>query len=124
MRVPFEASSAAEARQQIKRWMIDQGSSGEQIEDARVIVSELVANSVRHARPLSDGNLMISWAVESRGLKVSVTDGGSPTSPRKLYPPPSASDGRGMTIVDSLAVAWWAERKPSRATVHAVLSMA
>lgn len=124
MRVPFAASSVAVARQRLKRWMTDQGSSREHIEDARVIVSELVANSVRHAEPLSDGNILISWAVERRGLKLSVTDGGSPTRPRKLNASSSALAGRGMAIVESLAISWWAEQTRSRATVHAVLSIA
>ena len=123
MRVPFAASSVAVARRQLKRWMAEHGSSGEHIEDARVVISELVANSVRHASPLSDGSILVSWVVERRGLRLSVTDGGSPTRPHKVNAPSSALAGRGMTIIDSLAISWWAERTRSRSTVHAVLSL-
>jgi serine/threonine-protein kinase RsbW len=123
LRVPFAASSVATARQQLKRWMADRGSSREHIEDARVIVSELVANSVRHAQPMSDGNILISWTEERQGLRLSVTDGGSATRPRKLNASSSALAGRGMAIVESLAVAWWTEQSRSRSTVHAVLSI-
>lgn len=123
MRVPFAAASVAIARHQLKRWMADHGSSREHIEDARVIISELVANSVRHAQPMPDGNILISWAEDRRGLQLSVTDGGSATRPRKLNAPSSALAGRGMAIVESLAVSWWAEQTRSRSTVHAVLSI-
>jgi serine/threonine-protein kinase RsbW len=123
MRVPFAATSVATARQHLKSWMTDHGSSREHIEDARVIISELVGNSVRHAQPMSDGNILISWAQERRGLRLSVSDGGSATRPRKLNAPSSALAGRGMAIIDSLALTWWAEQTHSRSTVHAVLSI-
>lgn len=122
VRVPFTASSVAVARKQLKRWMADQGSSRSRIEDARVIVSELLGNSVRHSRPLSDGTLLIAWSVEPRGFRLSVTDGGGTSRPHMLNASPSATAGRGMAIVDSLAISWWAEQTSSRTTVHAVLS--
>jgi len=100
------------------------GSSSEQIEDARVVISELVGNSVRHAQPLPDGTILISWRVDSRGLQVSVTDGGSPTRARKVNASSAALAGRGIAIVDSLAVLWWEENTRSRATVHAILATA
>ena len=65
----------------LKTWMNDVGGSGEAVEDARVVISELVANSVRHAQPLSDGQILVSWTLEDRGLQLSVTDGGSGTRP-------------------------------------------
>ncbi|HET6625377.1 MAG TPA: ATP-binding protein [Nocardioidaceae bacterium] len=123
MRVPFAASSVGLARQTLRRWMSEHGSSREHIEDARVVISELVANSVRHAQPLPDGNILITWTVERRGLRLSVSDGGSATRPRKLHTPSSALAGRGMAIVESLALSWSTERTRSRSTVHAVLSL-
>ena len=123
LRVPFAASSVAVARQQLKTWMADQGTSREHIEDARVVVSELVANSVRHASPLADGNILVSWRPDERGLRLSITDGGSPTRPRKLNAPSSALAGRGMAIVETLALSWWAEQSRTRSTVHALLSL-
>ena len=122
LRVPFAASSVAVARQCLRRWMREQGSSPADIEDARVVISELVANSIRHANPLPDGNLVVSWQDASpRGLELSVTDGGSLTRPRQVHAPTSAVGGRGMTIVESLCLSWWAEKTRSQTTVHALL---
>lgn len=123
MRLPFSASSVSVARQRLKSFMSDAGAPGETIEDARVVISELVANSVRHASPLADGSLLVTWTLEGDGLQVSVTDGGSPTRPRNVHAPSSALAGRGMAIVDVLACQWWTERTPSRSTVHALLSV-
>ncbi|HET7388763.1 MAG TPA: ATP-binding protein [Nocardioidaceae bacterium] len=124
MHVPFAASSVSVARHGLRTWLRDLGGTSEQVEDARVVISELVANSVRHARPLPDGTLLISWRVARRGVEVAVTDGGGNTLPRKVRAPSSAIAGRGIAMVDTLSVAWWAERTPARSTVHAVLALA
>ena len=123
MRLPFTPSSVSVARHRLKAFMREVGGSGEAVEDARVVISELVANSVRHAQPLSDGQIQVSWTLEDRGLQLSVTDGGSGTRPRTVNAPSSALAGRGMAIVEILAQEWWTERTGSRSTVHALLHL-
>ena len=121
LRLPFSATSVGVARCRLKDWMQQVGLNREQMEDARVVVSELVGNSVRHARPLSDGSIVVTWCLEPRGILLSVTDGGGATRPRRLHAPSSALAGRGMAIVDTLAVGWWSETTRSKATLHAIL---
>lgn len=121
VRVPFAASSVAGARRQLLGWMREQGFSRDTIDDSRVVLSELVGNSVRHAQPLSDGTILIAWCLDKGGLRISVTDGGSTTRARALNAPATAVSGRGMAIVDALAHQWWSERTRSRSTVHALL---
>ena len=123
MRVPFAASSVSVTRQRLKSWMVEGGLSGDVVEDARVVISELVANSVRHAQPLPDGDLLVTWKMANQGLQISVTDGGSGTRPRKVTAPSSALAGRGMAIVETLADTWWSDKTRSRSTVHAVLAV-
>ena len=123
MRLPFTPSSVSVARHRLKAFMREVGGSGEAFEDARVVISELVANSVRHAQPLTDGQIQVSWTLEDRGLQLSVTDGGSGTRPRTVNAPSSALAGRGMAIVEILAQEWWTERTGSRSTVHALLHL-
>lgn len=121
-RVPFAASSVSLARTELRAWMRDEGFSRESIEDGRLVISELVGNSVRHAQPLSDGTILVTWCRDKGGLRVSVTDGGSTSRPRKLSAPASAVSGRGMAIVEALAKDWWAERTRTRSTIHALLA--
>ena len=123
MRLPFTPASVSVARLRLKTWMNDVGGSSEAVENARVVISELVANSVRHAQPLSDGRIHVSWTLEDRSLQLSVSDGGSGTRPRAVNAPSSALAGRGMAIVEILAQEWWTERTGSRSTVHALLHL-
>ncbi|WP_460869727.1 ATP-binding protein [Nocardioides pakistanensis] len=122
VRVPFAASSVALARRELRDWMRGAGYSREAIEDGRLVISELVANSVRHAQPLSDGTLLIAWAAERRGVRLSVTDGGSSSRPHTVQAPASALSGRGMAIVESVALDWWSEHTRTRSTIHALLA--
>lgn len=121
LRMPFEPSSVSEARRRLQTWMAEQGLENGPVDDARVVVSELVANSVRHARPLPDGTVLVSWRVDGESLDLSVTDGGSGTRPMRVNAPISALAGRGIAIVETLTMRWWAEQTRSRSTVHAVL---
>lgn len=123
MRLPCTASSVPVARQQLKQWMTGLDGSGECIEDARVVISELLGNAVRHASPLADGSIMVSWGLDRGGISLAVTDGGSGTGPRRLETSTSALTGRGLAIVDALACEWWLEQTPTRSTVHALLGV-
>ena len=38
-------------------------------DDARLVVSELVGNAVRHARPLADGTMHVAWTSSDRGRR-------------------------------------------------------
>lgn len=121
MRLPFSPSSVSVARQRLRAFMVEQGGDRECVDDARVVISELVANSVRHAQPLPDGSILVAWRVGPDGVEVSVTDGGSGTRPRNVHAPSSALAGRGMAIVEMLSLRWWSERSASRCSVHVLL---
>jgi anti-sigma regulatory factor (Ser/Thr protein kinase) len=123
LRLPFAASSVSVARLELQHWMSDTGAPQESVEDARVVVSELVANSVRHAGPLPDGTIQVSWGRSRGGVDVAVTDGGGATRARTVHTPATALAGRGMAIVEALAHEWWTEVGPSRSTVHALLKI-
>ena len=122
--LPFTAESAAVARQQLLEWMQDLDAREEDRDDARLVVSELVANAIRHARPLADGTMKVTWAAGPTGLDIAVTDGGALTTPERVDAGVSDLAGRGLAIVETLASRWWVESTRSRTTVHAVLSMA
>ena len=83
IRVPFQAPSASVVRQELRSWLEDQGFTGERVDDARVVVSELVGNSVRHAAPLPVNDLVVSWSLEADDLVISVSDGGSASRPAR-----------------------------------------
>ena len=123
LHLPFSAESASVARQQLIEWMRSLDTRDDQRDDARLVVSELVGNAVRHARPLADGTMQVAWVAGPTGLDIAVTDGGARTTPEKVDAGVSDLAGRGLAIVETLASRWWVESSRSRTTVHAVLTL-
>ncbi|SDE68719.1 Histidine kinase-like ATPase domain-containing protein [Streptomyces griseoaurantiacus] len=88
------------------------GVSEAVIDDAVLILSELLSNACRHGRPLGDalagdGDVRAAWRVEPSGrLTVEVTDGGGPTRPVPATPSVTARGGRGLNIITALAQDW------------------
>ena len=118
----FSAESAGVARHQLVSWL-DGHITEERRDDARLVLSELVGNAVRHARPLADGTMHVAWRAEDRDLDIAVTDGGALTTPERVDAGVSDLAGRGLAIVESVASRWWVESSRSRTTVHAVLTL-
>ena len=118
LKVPFQAPSASLVRHELKDWLQQRGFAGETLDDARVVISELVGNSVRHAHPLPVNHLTVSWFVDDDDLVISVSDGGSGTSPQRLDVSEGAVSGRGLSIVQALVERWWVEDQRGQTTVH------
>ena len=77
------------------------------LEDARLLVSELVGNAVRYGRD----EIILRLRAHPPGIGVAVTDHGEdmPTLPDGR-PDPTAPSGRGLLIVAALASRWGVER--------------
>jgi anti-sigma regulatory factor (Ser/Thr protein kinase) len=88
------------------------GVSEAVIDDAVLILSELLSNACKHGRPLGDalagdGDVRAAWRVDGGGrLTVEVTDGGGPTRPAPATPSVTAHGGRGLNIITALADDW------------------
>jgi anti-sigma regulatory factor (Ser/Thr protein kinase) len=94
------------------------------LQDARLVATELVANSVRHASPLPNASILVRWHHDEGALAFSVSDGGGADEPRLVDADTEAEQGRGLAIVDTLAVSWWVERTRRVHTVHVRVPLA
>ncbi len=81
----------------------------EGLETMRLLVSELVTNSVRHAR-IEDGLINVSVQENPRALRVAVTDPGVGFDKRPGRPQPGDHAGWGLHLVEQLADRWGVSR--------------
>jgi anti-sigma regulatory factor (Ser/Thr protein kinase) len=117
--VSADARDVSRIRRLAKEFLTDLKVSPTALDDALLIISELVTNAVLHALP--PAALRVRW-VQQHALRIEVTDGG----PRP-NPPPKTDQydehGRGMLIVAAMAVRYgtithaggstcWAELSP------------
>jgi hypothetical protein len=150
MALPHGPTGVAMARRKLRSELGAQDVPEPVIDDAVLILSELLSNSFRHARPLDDCvgggiggrpdgpggsgtaaagsgridcGIRAAWTIGTDGLlAVEVTDGGGPTRPRPSSPSLSAHGGRGLCIVGNLALRWGVrDDAPGEVTVWAVL---
>src|SRR5690606_33232044 len=91
------------------------------VEDAAVIISELISNALRHARPLPSGQVEVRWRRREDVLELEVSDGGAMTEPRRGPGTLSSLGGRALGIVDCLSDGWGVRHDDGSTTVWAVL---
>lgn len=132
MAVPHGPAGVGSARRRMRDELLTSGVQDTVVDDAVLILSELLSNSCRHARPIcaedSPGcvrdSVRAAWRIDARGqLTVSVTDGGGPTRPLPATPSVTARGGRGLAIIRSLAKDWGVRDGRGEVTVWATLSL-
>lgn len=102
--LPLDATAAGEARAFLRRAACAEHQA-EVIEDAELLVSELVSNGLRHAAPPLRLRVRCDGG---RRLVVSVSDGDhADLTPRAADD--SAESGRGLTLVDYISEEWGVE---------------
>ncbi|WP_445402727.1 ATP-binding protein [Streptomyces sp. LE64] len=112
MAVPHGPAGVGAARRRMRTQLRGGGVPETVVDDAVLILSELLSNACRHGRPLGDalagdGEVRAAWRVDAAGrLTVEVTDGGGPTRPVPSTPSVTAHGGRGLNIITALADDW------------------
>lgn len=86
-------------------------------QDGAMVVTELVANAVDHARTPST----LTLSLDARGLRIAVRDGCRGPAPRPRPVDPTAPRGRGLQMIDALAASWGVAGDVDGKTVWAVL---
>jgi anti-sigma regulatory factor (Ser/Thr protein kinase) len=119
--LPYMPASVTTARWRLAADLREAGISGPAIGDASLVLSELLSNAILHARPLAGSTVRVAWSITEGRLEVRVRDGGGSTHPHAQHPPPAATGGRGLAIVDHLAQDWGVQSDGYQTTVWAVL---
>ena len=93
----------AQARRALERLDgVDDGT----LEDARLVVSELVANSVRHAGLRPDDHIRLEIQDGSERLRIRVTDPGPGFEPELENERPDRPSHWGLFLVDKISSRW------------------
>ena len=105
----IDIAATAEAPGKARRWLDDCPELrrlGQVAFDVRLLVTELVSNSVRHAGAREDDQVSITLKLSSACVRVEVSDAGDgfviPERPQKR----NADGGRGLQILAAVAHRW------------------
>ena len=101
--LPTSSSAPAAAREFAKRSGCQEHAL-EMLDDALLLISELVTNSLLHGGP----PILLAIECDGAGLHVRVRDG-SPVPPRARDADDDAENGRGLTLVELLTSTWGVE---------------
>jgi CheY-like chemotaxis protein len=119
MRLPNDLTSASKARRLVGEWCRDSGLDSI-VDDAMLVVSELVTNAVLHAR--SEPELRLIPGVGA--LRIEVFDDGE-SAPDPQLAGDDDEHGRGLLLIAVLSAAWGTEAAPDgRKVVWADLPIA
>lgn len=106
LRLPLSDEAPAHARRFLRSASCATHHS-EVVEDAVLLVSELVTNSVKHGGP----PVVVAVDCDGEALQVRVRDG-SPTMPTPRDALHSDESGRGLALVKTISAAWGVDPEP------------
>ncbi len=111
VRLPFEPSTPSMARTKLAGFLTVHQVPAAVIDDALIVLSEMVANAVAHGAPTPDGTMEIAWSIdESRQLlEISVHDGGEGATLKPVDFDEDSLSGRGLAIINRVADRWWVD---------------
>src|SRR5436305_8298128 len=98
------ADAAAEARAAIG--VLDGAADPDVLDDVRLLVSEIVTNSVRHAGAPANAKIGLAVSVVDDVVRAEVTDAGRGLQPSPRDAQQLEAGGWGLHLVDRLASRW------------------
>jgi anti-sigma regulatory factor (Ser/Thr protein kinase) len=102
-----DPDSAAEARAALGE--VSDHLSPRRLEDARLLVSELVTNAIRHAGLVDDDVITLVVVTGDRALRIEVCDPGPGFEVTEPTPDPTRPSGWGLYLVRELSDRWGVE---------------
>jgi anti-sigma regulatory factor (Ser/Thr protein kinase) len=111
LELPRELDSAAAARHAIDK--LHERMPEDQLGDVRLLVSELVTNSLRHAELEPDDSIRLGVHVDDARVRVSVSDAGTGFELDQPADDPDQAQGWGLYLVATLSDRWGVDRDGS-----------
>lgn len=125
VRLPFHPSTPSIARTKLAGFLTIHRADASAIDDALIVLSEMIANAVSHGEPDTEDTIEITWSLDhSRGLlELSVHDAGVDGTLEPIDFDEDSLSGRGLSIISRVADRWWVDMSQGT-TVNAELALA
>ena len=107
--VPARPHAPAAARAALSEWL-GESVSDSLLDDARLLLTELVTNCVRHGHLAADAPIWISADLSNGILRLEVRDPGEHGTVGARTPNLTIGSGYGLHLVDLLAARWGINR--------------
>jgi hypothetical protein len=91
--------------------------SDDVVDDVALLVTELVTNSVLHAR----SSFAVELSSDGAGVRIAVSDR-SRRGPGRKHLPADSTTGRGLTLIEALTAEWGVDSHPDGKTVWCTLA--
>jgi serine/threonine-protein kinase RsbW len=110
-RLRLELPAKPELLRGVRRVLEDLDLPDAVLEDAQLLTTELITNSLRHSGLESDDVVDVFVERSARGVRVTVRDGGTRALSDDIVagsirPSPTGRSGWGLYLVDKLATRW------------------
>lgn len=109
IRLPFALSTAGVARTKLAGFLTVQRVDPGVMDDALIVLGEMLANALSHGVPTSDNTIEITWAINGDLLELSVYDAGEGGSLEPIDFDEDSLSGRGLSIISRVADRWWVD---------------
>jgi anti-sigma regulatory factor (Ser/Thr protein kinase) len=108
---PGGEKAAGHARRVLAGWLAT-AVPAHSLGDVQLLVTEVVANCVRHGGVGEDGRIDLRVSLGGDAVRVEVRDTGIQVDPRLRAPDFSGGGGFGMVLVERMSSAWGVEHEP------------
>lgn len=108
---PGGEKAAGHARRVLGRWLAN-GLPSERLGDMQLLVTEIVANCVRHGQVGEDGEIDLQVSIADGVARVEVRDTGIQADPQVRAPDLGGGGGFGMVLVERMSRAWGVDHEP------------
>jgi anti-sigma regulatory factor (Ser/Thr protein kinase) len=109
---PGGEKAAGHARRVLARWLAEVVPA-ERVGEMQLLVTEIVANCVRHGGVGEEGEIDLQVNVEDGKIRAEVRDTGIQADPRVRAPDLSGGGGFGMVLVERVSSAWGVDHEPN-----------
>ncbi|MFT4188313.1 MAG: ATP-binding protein [Aeromicrobium sp.] len=109
IRLPMASSTPSIARTKLAGFLTVNQVPASRIDDALIVLSEMLANAVSHGKPGEDGTIEVSWAITRGLLEISVRDAGEGATLTPIDFDSDSLSGRGLSIIGKLTDRWWVD---------------